>query len=349
MAAADGRFNWEYVGDFWAGPGFNVGKPYEGWVPETKRIAVNRNSGKTDRYWKHIYWNNHWASKWCDTNGYGTWWLSRDVLGDETDAFNLGYNEIFSNWSNPSSYHNGTTNIALQVYSYNQLNKRITVKTFTTSTSAQNLPPSKPSFLQVGVSQNNHPYLTWDPNLEPDMISGGSYKVEKYISQDQPWLLLTQTTNTYYEDTFETICVPPPGQQCEAGHWVRYRVKAVDNTLKVSLPSDSVMQMVNGGLPQKITVDIPNGVEPSDYSLMQNYPNPFNPTTTISYSILKNGLVTLKVYDILGTEVAALVNEVKESGTYSVTFNASELPSGIYFYTLLSGNFTATKKLILLK
>lgn len=347
MVTADGRFDWEYIGDFWAGPGFYIGYSWEGWVPKTKRITVNRNSGKTDRYPLHIFWNNHWAAKWCDTDGYGNWWLSRNVMGNETDAFNLGYNEIFSNWSNPSSYFGSTTNIALQVYS--KLGTNITVKAFTTSNSAQNLPPSKPQWLKVQVSQNNHPYLTWDANQEPDVLSGGSYKVEKYISEDVPWFQLTQTTNTYYEDLSETICVPSPGQQCATGHWVRYRVKAVDNTQLVSVPSDSVMQLVSGGAPHKISTDIPKIEKPTDYSLMQNYPNPFNPTTTFSYSIPMNGFVTLKVYDILGIEVNELVNEVKEAGNYSVTFDASGLPSGIYFYTLTSGNYMATKKLILLK
>ncbi|NUM60843.1 MAG: T9SS type A sorting domain-containing protein, partial [Ignavibacteriaceae bacterium] len=96
---------------------------------------------------------------------------------------------------------------------------------------------------------------------------------------------------------------------------------------------------------------------PLKYLLEQNYPNPFNPTTTISYSIKTSGQVQLKVYDMLGTEVASLVNENQEAGNYSVTFNAAELPrrsgsaltSGIYFYTLTSGNFMETKKLILLK
>ncbi len=88
---------------------------------------------------------------------------------------------------------------------------------------------------------------------------------------------------------------------------------------------------------------------PSEYLLYQNYPNPFNPTTAIDYSIKSSGLVSLKVYDMLGTEVTSLVNENKEAGSYSVEFNAEDLPSGIYFYTLTSGNFIATKKLILLK
>jgi len=212
----------------------------------------------------------------------------------------------------------------------------------------ENASPSKPQNLTVTVSANFHPYLSWTVNTEPDL---NSYIVDKYVTSPPGWQYLTtrSSSQNYYEDPNETICVPPPGQQCESGHWIRYRVKAVDNTQKVSVPSDSVMQMVSGGAPDKISVDPPSSEKPTEYSLMQNYPNPFNPTTTISYSVPKNGLVTLKVYDILGTEVADLVNEVKEEGIYYVTFNASELPSGIYFYTLTSGNFMATKKLILLK
>jgi hypothetical protein len=88
---------------------------------------------------------------------------------------------------------------------------------------------------------------------------------------------------------------------------------------------------------------------PNSYSLAQNYPNPFNPTTTINYQVQFSGQVTLKVYDILGREVAALVNEVKQAGSYSVTFDAGRLASGIYFYKLQSGSFVETKKMILLK
>ena len=89
--------------------------------------------------------------------------------------------------------------------------------------------------------------------------------------------------------------------------------------------------------------------KPTNYSLAQNYPNPFNPITIISYSIKQDGLVSLKVYDILGNEVANLVSNQEIAGSYSVNFDASDLPSGIYFYRLTSGNFTETKKLLLLK
>ena len=87
----------------------------------------------------------------------------------------------------------------------------------------------------------------------------------------------------------------------------------------------------------------------TNYSLEQNYPNPFNPSTTIRYSISKSGLVQLKIYDILGREVAQLVNEEKSAGTHEVKFNGTNLSSGIYFYRITSGNFTQTKKLMLLK
>ncbi len=81
----------------------------------------------------------------------------------------------------------------------------------------------------------------------------------------------------------------------------------------------------------------------------QNYPNPFNPTTNISYRIPESGFVSLKVYDALGREVAALVNEVKPAGNYLVNFNAAGLASGVYFYRLKAGNFTQNHKMILLK
>lgn len=88
---------------------------------------------------------------------------------------------------------------------------------------------------------------------------------------------------------------------------------------------------------------------PMVYELGQNYPNPFNPSTTIRFSIPEAGLVTLKVYNLLGQEVATLLNNEQASGVYEATFDASKLSSGIYFYTLEAKNFTSTKKMVLLK
>ncbi len=88
---------------------------------------------------------------------------------------------------------------------------------------------------------------------------------------------------------------------------------------------------------------------PDKYNLRQNYPNPFNPVTRISFDIARTGFVTLKVYDVLGKEVSVLVNEIKQTGSYSLDFNASNLPSGVYFYKLDVNGFTYVKKLIFVK
>ncbi len=88
---------------------------------------------------------------------------------------------------------------------------------------------------------------------------------------------------------------------------------------------------------------------PIEFNLSQNYPNPFNPITTIKYKIPELNFVTLKVYDVLGREVTILINEEKPIGSYEVEFNATNLPSGVYFYSLQAGSFVETKKMVLMK
>lgn len=93
----------------------------------------------------------------------------------------------------------------------------------------------------------------------------------------------------------------------------------------------------------------PGNAAPSAYSLSQNYPNPFNPATTIKYSIPEGRVVNIKVFDILGKEVAVLTNEFQNAGTYTVQFDGSSLPSGMYIYRIQAGAFTESRKLMLLK
>lgn len=105
------------------------------------------------------------------------------------------------------------------------------------------------------------------------------------------------------------------------------------------IPIADVITSVNDGHPKL----------PEKFALYQNYPNPFNPTTVINYQLPVNSFVTLKVYDVLGREIATLVNERQTAGTHNVIFNASKLPSGMYFYRLQAGTYSNTKKLLLLK
>jgi len=87
----------------------------------------------------------------------------------------------------------------------------------------------------------------------------------------------------------------------------------------------------------------------SNYNLSQNYPNPFNPSTKISWQSSVSSWQTLKIYDVLGNEVATLVDEYKPAGKYEVEWDASNYPSGVYFYQLKIENYIETKKMILLK
>jgi photosystem II stability/assembly factor-like uncharacterized protein len=109
----------------------------------------------------------------------------------------------------------------------------------------------------------------------------------------------------------------------------------------------TIMKTVNGGITIISEKDL--YTTPNDFLLSQNYPNPFNPATTINYQLPQPGFATLKIYDVLGKEVATLVNEEQASGRYSVNFNAGGLASGVYIYRLTAGKYSASRKLILLK
>jgi len=200
--------------------------------------------------------------------------------------------------------------------------------------------PSKPRGLSVNISSNNHPYLSWSINPENNIIS---YVVEKYITQENGWQYYAQTTNNFFEDMNESYC--PPGQAC-GSHPVKYRIRAINNINKTSLPSLSVTTDVRGYYLDK---KFSNTSDLVKFKLLDNYPNPFNPTTKISWQSPVNGQQTLKVYDVLGREVATLVNEYREAGSYEVEFDATNLPSGMYIYRLQSGSYSDVKKMILSK
>ena len=114
---------------------------------------------------------------------------------------------------------------------------------------------------------------------------------------------------------------------------VAYRLKQIDRDGKFEYSKEV-----------EATVSVP-----TIFALSQNYPNPFNPTTFIEYSIASASNVTLKVYDLLGREVAVLVNELMAAGSYSALFDASHLSSGVYFYRLDAGNFSGVKRLSVMK
>jgi len=122
------------------------------------------------------------------------------------------------------------------------------------------------------------------------------------------------------------------------------------NTCYVAGSYGTILKTINGGFTTSVEENPnSNSFIPENIFLSQNYPNPFNPSTKISFSITHPGLVTLKIYDILGTEIETLVYEEKPAGSYEINWNASRLSSGVYFYQLKAGDFTSVKKMILLK
>ena len=209
-----------------------------------------------------------------------------------------------------------------------------------------NAPPSKPKNFVVSRNNFNEAVLNWEANFEPDLINDGAYKIYKCESSDSiPTSFEYVTSISAYSNGTPVTSWTDPESGLSISENLFYRITAVDNTNKESVPSGYCC--ISGG---NQVHDLDKFVSESEKKyVLGNYPNPFNPTTTIRFSVPTSEFVTLKVYDVLGNEVALLVNEQKSAGSYEVEFSASGLSSGIYFYKIQSGSFVETKKMLLLK
>ena len=139
-------------------------------------------------------------------------------------------------------------------------------------------------------------------------------------------------------------------------NWTEVNTDLTDSSIPALTVSDSfVFAGTASGVWKRPLSEMITDVQPSSrelptpYKMSQNYPNPFNPTTTINYQLPTQVHVTFKLFDVLGREVATLVNGVEEAGYKSVNFDASKLPSGVYFYRLQAGSFVRTNKMLLIK
>lgn len=197
--------------------------------------------------------------------------------------------------------------------------------------------PLAPQNLSIGANPGNGLVrLAWTANTEADL---SLYEVWRKIDEEGTgWLKIGSTTNTYFIDS-EMLYAPTGGLVHS-----HYKIKARDLTNHYSDYSNEVVSRTEPMNKKSVEEIVSN-----EYKLAQNYPNPFNPSTKISYSIKEEGLVTLKVFDILGKEIATLVNENKPEGNYEIEYNASDLPSGIYIYKIQSGSFMDVKKMLLTK
>lgn len=184
------------------------------------------------------------------------------------------------------------------------------------------------------VSQPHTPRLVWGPISS---YNATGYRTYWRYGQYGNFASLSTVNSTTYDFVHEGIALG-------YGSIAEYKVQAYNNN-SFSNFTNTISVGVSGLYKKRHLAEI----NLNDYHLMQNYPNPFNPSTTIEYMIPENSFVSIKVYDLLGNEVAHLVNDYKKAGNYSVVFDAKELSSGLYFYSMKSSGKTITRKMLLAK
>jgi hypothetical protein len=206
--------------------------------------------------------------------------------------------------------------------------------------------------LVVVNNGNDNPRLIWGPYPNTAFILS-YYKIYK-LNSESNFQLYATSTSPEFVDTNETLISGPPRAHETVA---KYKITAVgclnSNLLNSKLIetgfTNTVEARVQGFPVYKIGYSNDDINTLNVYRLNQNYPNPFNPITTISFTLLENSFVILKVYNVLGGEIATLVNELKEPGNHNVTFDASRLVSGVYYYEINVNNLKTTKKMLLAK
>lgn len=298
------------------------------------------------------------------------------IQGDFNTCFDVGYNEVISPWSNPPlTVANQNDSLTIEIDGRNSNGNLLINVYFTNITDAR---PSKPQGLKHDYYYPPNgswcvPKIIWQHNLEPDMLrdNGTKKRYQVWRATEPDMSNFPNFYGTYtmiYEGDFDASVqpeyidftvleydcalldqIPPFGTQ----YPVRYCVKAVDISNKVSVFSDydsTYGISPDGGIEPGVGENlIPKPLLPKDFNISQNYPNPFNPVTNIKFDIPKDIFVSVKIYDLLGREIKTLVNEYKNAGSYIVSFDGSDLASGIYFYALKAGNYNQVKRMILIK
>ena len=208
-------------------------------------------------------------------------------------------------------------------------------------------PKPAPPVIERGVwfdGTNYHPLIKFSNRGELDFSEYKFYKWKPGYNEFQ--VFHTTNQGNSFVDMSEIVyedCSLPPSYY---GSLI-YKITSVDKSSKESDFSDEIKYTILQS--ENDNIIIKESKQPTEYSISQNYPNPFNSVTNIQFDLPKEGLVTLKVYDVLGREVKSIVNEFKQAGSYIVSFDGSELSSGIYFYRLEAGDFVQVKRMILLK
>ena len=203
--------------------------------------------------------------------------------------------------------------------------------------------PSKPRGVTIAW-YNNHPKITWDTNEEANIQS---YKIWKYAAGSS--MIAATVTHNPNNPTHSWVDydVDKPGLLDPVIEF-SYKVKAIDNSNNESIYSLQVSIDGTGGIWKEGDLNGKGNVI-TEFALDQNYPNPFNPSTTINYQLPVQSFVSIKIYNMLGETISVLKNEYQNSGTYSLEFDGSDLPSGTYLYKIQAGKYSEVKKMLLIK
>jgi photosystem II stability/assembly factor-like uncharacterized protein len=255
------------------------------------------------------------------------------VMSSSSSAFACGVNTIFqpliakttnggANWSYSTFYLNGNEGNLRDIY-------------FISST--EGFAVSNVWDGQGGISYSSNSGTNWTTQLVTSALNGMDFAGQNTGYAVGLNGFITRTTNKGI--SWET--------QLSGTSSILRSVDFIDSLNGYAVGDGGVIiKTTNGGI---TSLEPVSGEVPSEYSLLQNYPNPFNPETKIKFSMPGSGFTLLKIYDALGREISTLVNEELNPGTYEAGWNASKNTSGIYFYKLTSGDFTETKKMILIK
>ena len=297
-------------------------------------------AGQGSKTWWALYYPNaelygSYYGRWYkgtnyinDTSGVG------DYRGNVNQIFDLG--DVISPCSNGATHKwNETTGsfapttIGIELTGFNSSTSDYTLSVVTSD--PDQLSPSKPQYFHL-ASPSGCVQLAWAASSEGDFAS---YEVSRKVGTSQWQVIGNPTTNSFTDYDYGIS---------QTGSTLYYRVRTKDTQNKYSLYSDlvSVRAMNLEKRSDALALPLKN-------ALAQSFPNPFNPSTTISYQVTDLIHVSLKIFNTVGQEVATLVEGEKEPGYYTVDWNAATAPSGIYFYRIVAGKFSATKKMLLMK
>jgi photosystem II stability/assembly factor-like uncharacterized protein len=214
---------------------------------------------------------------------------------------------------------------------------------------------SKISLRDLDLINNSTAYVLADSGSQKFILktfnAGNIWERTVYSLPSYPNTFDFINTNTGWTGRTSIYCTTNAGlnwiQQKDVSPYSISRIKMLDSLQGICLLSNGKIYITGtGGV---MNVHQNPSQFPNKFFLSQNYPNPFNPLTRINYELPITNYVSIKIYDALGNEVKTLVNEKQNAGSYSVDFNAASLPSGIYFYKLVTENFSETRKMILIK